>query len=90
MNKRVAHRFRMNPAIFPVDRGPKAEYGVRASETHVFEREWCRRRGGIGRRARLKIWYSYECVGSTPSVGTNFLFPRSTEHTSCDGQFNLV
>ena len=26
--------------------------------------------GGIGRRARLKIWYSYECVGSTPSVGT--------------------
>jgi hypothetical protein len=28
--------------------------------------------GGIGRRARLKIWYSYECVGSTPSVGTIF------------------
>ena len=28
------------------------------------------RRGGIGRRARLKIWYSEECVGSTPSVGT--------------------
>ena len=38
--------------------------------------------GGIGRRARLKIWYSYECVGSTPSVGTIFsvnfnLNPRS-------------
>ena len=26
--------------------------------------------GGIGRRARLKIWYSEECVGSTPSIGT--------------------
>ena len=26
--------------------------------------------GGIGRRARLKIWYSKECVGSTPSIGT--------------------
>src|SRR5688500_1957174 len=34
------------------------------------------RRGGIGRRARLKIWYSYECVGSSPSVGTIF-FPGS-------------
>ena len=29
----------------------------------------CRRRGGIGRRARLKIWYSQECVGSSPSAG---------------------
>jgi hypothetical protein len=28
------------------------------------------RRGGIGRRARLKIWYPQGCVGSTPSVGT--------------------
>ena len=27
------------------------------------------RRGGIGRRARLKILYSDECVGSSPSAG---------------------
>ena len=27
--------------------------------------------GGIGRRARLKIWYPKGCVGSTPSIGTN-------------------
>ena len=27
-------------------------------------------RGGIGRRARLKIWYPKGCVGSTPSAGT--------------------
>ena len=26
--------------------------------------------GGIGRRARLKIWYPKGCVGSTPSIGT--------------------
>jgi hypothetical protein len=29
------------------------------------------RRGGIGRRARLKIWFPYGSVGSTPSAGTN-------------------
>jgi hypothetical protein len=28
-----------------------------------------RRRGEIGRRARLKIWYTQVCVGSTPSAG---------------------
>src|SRR3981081_3659001 len=28
------------------------------------------RRGGTGRRAGLKIQYSQECVGSTPSAGT--------------------
>lgn len=26
--------------------------------------------GGIGRRARLKIWYSFECEGSSPSSPT--------------------
>src|SRR6266581_1565601 len=29
----------------------------------------CRRRGGTGRRAGLKIQYSQECVGSSPSAG---------------------
>ena len=29
------------------------------------------RRGGIGRRARLKILFPYGSVGSTPSAGTN-------------------
>ena len=27
------------------------------------------RRGGIGRRGRLKIYYSQECAGSSPVVG---------------------
>ena len=29
-----------------------------------------RRCGGIGRRARLKIWYGQPCVGSSPTSGT--------------------
>ena len=31
----------------------------------------CRRRGGTGRRAGLKIQYSQECVGSSPSAGNS-------------------
>src|SRR5687768_2556432 len=33
------------------------------------------RRGGIGRRARLKIWFPKGSVGSRPSVGTLLKVP---------------
>lgn len=29
--------------------------------------------GGIGRRARLKIWYWQQCAGSIPVLGTQEL-----------------
>jgi hypothetical protein len=36
------------------------------------------RRGGIGRRAGLKIQYWQQCVGSTPSVGMDVLESSQT------------
>ena len=76
--------FAGNPSFLPCH--SRKETGVakssrrRGFRTFSFARIPCRckrvgrheqrRRGGIGRRAGLKIQYSQECVGSIPTAGT--------------------
>jgi hypothetical protein len=39
-------------------------------------------RGGTGRRARFRSWYSRECVGSSPSARTSFALPPRAKAAS--------
>ena len=49
------------------------------------------RSGGIGRRARFRGVYSYECGGSTPPCGTFLSFPRQifVHFHARHGDFNV-
>ena len=66
------HQFSGNASVPYFDLGSKSP-PLRLAVAGGYVGRHLGRCGGIGRRARLKIWYSRECVGSTPSIGTTVI-----------------